>query len=470
MELSSCHVEVLIRDDSLQTWCVIGSGGFGQIHKARHVEWGLDVAIKLLHYNNGCSSSLLREAELMRQAGSPYVLRILGVYEGCPPCTGLSTQVGLVMEFMEKGSLAALQACLSGPPPWPLSFRLAHQVALGMNYLHHLDPPLLHLDLKPSNVLLDDSLQAKLTDFGLARVYQSISKASKKDIAEEGGTLSYMPPEAFDLNYKPTKASDIYSYGILLWSIFTGEEPYASALSSIVRFRVPEGDRPLLETLNPNQAEGLRDLVDLMERCWHQNPAKRPSFLDCLPVTERVYDSHKQGINDADSDGITSAVNNLHISTDSKRSGTPVASNRVHTGPSPTQETSGGLTSRQKQREHSSPQPIKKCNADYNPSSTIEKPKTSVPLPKQKATLAASSESQGGYYQRQHSSPVPSSNNSKGGVVIHMSNVTGVQLGNNNSMYIGSLPHRTRKRNPTAPSSVNFPTAQPDIHKGPEPW
>ncbi|CAB1345530.1 unnamed protein product [Coregonus sp. 'balchen'] len=154
MELSSCPAPLLIGDDSLQNWCVIGSGGFGQIHKARHVDWGLDVAIKLLHYDDG-------EADLMRQGGSSYVLRILGVYQGCPPCSGLSSHLGLVMEFMERGSLAALQERLSAPPPWPLSFRLVHQVALGMNFLHHLDPPLLHLDLKPSNVLLDDSLHAK---------------------------------------------------------------------------------------------------------------------------------------------------------------------------------------------------------------------------------------------------------------------------------------------------------------------
>ncbi|XP_045078212.1 receptor-interacting serine/threonine-protein kinase 3-like [Coregonus clupeaformis] len=129
-------------------------------------------------------------------------------------CTGLSIQMGLIMEFVERGSLAALQDRLSGTPPWPLSFCLAHQVALGMDFLHRLHPPLLHLDLKPSNVLLDDSLHAMLTDFGLARVYHSFSKATMKDTGNEGGTLSYMPPVAFDIltgyleHIKPTFASD----------------------------------------------------------------------------------------------------------------------------------------------------------------------------------------------------------------------------------------------------------------------
>lgn len=90
----------------------------------------------------------------MRLASSPDVLRILGVYSN-------SNRQGLVMEFMERGSLYSLLETLSGPPPWPLVFRLAHQIALGMNYLHCLDPPLLHRDLKPQNVMLDKDLNAK---------------------------------------------------------------------------------------------------------------------------------------------------------------------------------------------------------------------------------------------------------------------------------------------------------------------
>ncbi|XP_010902059.2 receptor-interacting serine/threonine-protein kinase 3 isoform X2 [Esox lucius] len=475
MELSCFPVPVLIGDDSLQTWCVIGSGGFGQIHKARHVEWGLDVAIKLLHCNDGSSSSLLREAHLMRQGGSPYVLRILGIYQGHPPVAGLSSQLGLVMEFMERGSLATLQEHLSSPPPWPLSFRLAHEVALGMNFLHHLNPSLLHLDLKPNNVLLDDSLHAKLTDFGLARVYHSLSKANRKDMGEEVGTLSYMPPESFDIKYKPTRSSDVYSYGILLWSIITGEEPYRYVLPSIVRFRIPQGDRPPLESVNTDQAEGLVDLVGLMERCWHQKPTERPSFLDCLAVTERVYENHKQGINDAvyqvkkilDSGSITSAVSNLRLSPGSQPPVCPVVPQYVHTGPPPTQETAGGLTAKQKPKEHSLPYPTTVSSADQKPS-TNPKSKISPPLPQQIASLSASSQSPAGPLQRQHSTPVPASH-STGGTGIFMSNVTGLQIGNNNHMYIGTVPHRKRHRNPTAPSSVNLPGAQPRSTKGPEP-
>lgn len=103
----------------------------------------------------------------MFQGGNPNVLRVFGLYEGNLGSTQNPCRYGLVMEFMERGSLADLLQYLGEPPGWPLTFRIIHQIGLGMNFLHQLSPPLLHLDLKPSNVLLDDSLNAKVSYPGL---------------------------------------------------------------------------------------------------------------------------------------------------------------------------------------------------------------------------------------------------------------------------------------------------------------
>ncbi|XP_031166296.2 receptor-interacting serine/threonine-protein kinase 3-like [Sander lucioperca] len=208
-------MEQFVEDSSLGDWEEIGSGGFGRIYKARHHQWGFDVAIKLLLQGERTEKSLLHEIEMMRQGTSPYVMAVRGVFKGRKPFSGGSTQLGLVMEFMERGSLASLQEALDEPPPWPLVFRLAHQVALGINFLHSLPHPVLHQDLKPQNVLLDDSLTAKLTDFGLARISCSVSQVSKGD-GPQGGTINYMPPEAFEASYKPSRASDIYRYKSML--------------------------------------------------------------------------------------------------------------------------------------------------------------------------------------------------------------------------------------------------------------
>uniref|UniRef100_A0A671L9J9 Receptor-interacting serine-threonine kinase 3 n=1 Tax=Sinocyclocheilus anshuiensis TaxID=1608454 RepID=A0A671L9J9_9TELE len=281
-------------DECLRCWRNIGSGGFGDVYRAKHTTLGMDVAIKLLHYKDGSASSIEKEALLMFQGGNPNMIRILGLYEG-----RVGEGRGLLMEFMPKGSVADLLQTLAGPPPWPLTFRMAHEISLGMNFLHHLTPPLLHLDLKPSNVLLDDSLRAKLTDFGLSRVARSVSRCSGQKDEDEGGTLSYMPPEALQsVHYKANKASDVYSYGVLLWSMVTGREPY-NAVSSLVRFRIPQGDRPDLTWIDRRQTEGLDDMVKLMTECWHQDPDSRPSFLCCVNETKKIFSMHKHGLNEA---------------------------------------------------------------------------------------------------------------------------------------------------------------------------
>ncbi|XP_059916151.1 receptor-interacting serine/threonine-protein kinase 3-like [Gadus macrocephalus] len=278
---------VKLGNDVLQDWKQIGRGGFGAVYCARQKDWCFDVAIKMLHTND--SDQLWKEAQAMTRACSPFVLTVFGVYRGIPPGSSRHECEGIVIEYMKRGTLESLLERLAGPPPWPLAFRLAQQLALGMNFLHTLSPPLLHRDLKPSNVLLDDHLNAKLADFGLSRVSNSHLNSSGTTTEDQAGTLVFTPPEAFDLSYKPVRSYDIYSYGIVIWSVFTGKKPYSGAITSLVHLRVPLGDRPPTDEVDHSQADGLSDLVTLMERCWDHDPDKRPSFGDCLEVTAGVF-------------------------------------------------------------------------------------------------------------------------------------------------------------------------------------
>ncbi|XP_042368404.1 receptor-interacting serine/threonine-protein kinase 3 [Plectropomus leopardus] len=493
MALFSCAAPSWIEDSSLQGWKVIGSGGFGQVYKARHRQWGCDVAIKLLHYNDGNSTSLLREIDMMRQASSPLVIQVRGVFRGQVPNFGPSTHLGLVMELMERGSLASLQQTLGGAPPWPLVFRLAHQVALGINFLHSLSPPLLHLDLKPSNVLLGSYLDAKLTDFGLARFYHSIKRVSKTDSEGEGGTLSYMPPEAFHASYNPTRASDIYSYGILLWSIVTGKQPYAHAQSSIVRLRIPEGDRPSLEEImcHAQGLAGLTRLTELMMQCWDTRPEQRPLAFKCTTVTEELYKMHKHAINDAvhqvvkqldqrEEERITEQVQRGQITQKSEGECFQEENicDSVPTGPPPVQERADVRPANQRDqvrvKDPHSFQPVHMHHGDVRRPSTNYKGKSSSGSPIGSAPSSPSSgrsskgrtqppknsqldsrKQMSPQYQRQSSSPDTPSPAWR--IQMNLSNVTGFQQGNNNTMHIQVLDPRDRKRHPTAPSRLNLP-------------
>lgn len=297
MALQSRKTE-LVGDESLEEWQYIASGGFGKVYKARHKKLGVDVAIKLIQPAHGSVKSMDRalfdEANHMDKASFEGVVRLYAIYQGCPPMEEPSMQQGIVMEFMGGGSIQTLQRDLPGRPPWPLAFRWAHQVAVGMNFLHSKE--LLHQDLKPGNVLLDDDLNAKVADFGLSMVSTSALTSNTGATGDVGGSFKYMPPESFDLTYKPVRAFDRYSYGILLWSIVTGEEPYPEAEVRRVKLLIPKGQRPDMKKIIPGEAEGLKELVDLMEKCWSEHPSERPTFEKCLQVTESVFKKHKRDI------------------------------------------------------------------------------------------------------------------------------------------------------------------------------
>ncbi|XP_064414826.1 receptor-interacting serine/threonine-protein kinase 2-like [Latimeria chalumnae] len=284
----------IVPAEKIQDRRFLASGGFGSVYRASHQDWGIPIALKEFCILTSTSSlqrvELLREAEMMNKARSRYILNLFGVYE--EEDSSGAVRLGIVMELMENGSLDRLLQCVV-PVPWALKFRLIHEVALGMNYLHGLNPPLLHLDLKTSNVLLDEYFHVRLTDFGLSKWKKSCSMISR---SSPGGTLAYMPPEAFDVKqpYKPTTASDIYSYGVLIWSVVTGKEPYSEALPSLIKFHIPKGDRPDSSLLqNHKDVKKWEDVSSLMKRCWDNDPKKRPPFEECHRIMEKVFEVHK---------------------------------------------------------------------------------------------------------------------------------------------------------------------------------
>ncbi|XP_059191671.1 receptor-interacting serine/threonine-protein kinase 3-like [Centropristis striata] len=264
-------------------WKPLGSGGFSIVYKARRKGMG-DVAIKI--FRGGVSPfSPQEEARLMSKAFSTHVVPCYGMYHGCPPGKNVM-QDGIVLEFMKRGSVENLLD-LSGRPPWPLVFRWAYQVAQGLEFLHFNE--LIHQDLKPSNVLLDGDFNAKLADFGLTRVSASVAKSNTDTMEWSVGTYQYKPPEAFEENYEPVRAFDIYSYGILLWSIVTGKKPYGEASRQRVKLLVcEENERPPCKEIEMN-VDGLEELIKLMKRCWKRSIDERPKSEECRENTEKLY-------------------------------------------------------------------------------------------------------------------------------------------------------------------------------------
>ncbi|KAK5859237.1 hypothetical protein PBY51_003318 [Eleginops maclovinus] len=261
------------------SWEKIGSGGFGQVYKVRHVQWKTWLAIKCppcLHMDEKDRSELLEEAKKMEAAKFRYILPVYGICED---------PQGLVMEYMETGSLETLLA--TEPLPWELRFRIIHETAVGMNFLHCMNPPLLHLDLKPANILLDAHYHVKISDFGLAR-WNGLSRAD--DISRDGfcGTIAYLPPESIiEKDRVSDTKHDVYSFSIVIWGILTQKKPYQGENNILqIMVKVVKGVRPDLAAVPRCRPSACTGFLSLMQRCWTTNPDARPSFQEITSEAE----------------------------------------------------------------------------------------------------------------------------------------------------------------------------------------
>ncbi|MDR1898265.1 MAG: serine/threonine protein kinase [Prevotellaceae bacterium] len=128
----------------------------------------------------------------------------------------------LIMPFCERGSAAKLVDNISEDQAW----HFLHDVASGLAYLHGKEPPVIHQDIKPDNVLIDGSGAFLITDFGISTRARSTLRKSVIVSENTGGTLAYMGPERFSRNNQPIKASDIWALGASMYELMTGTPPF----------------------------------------------------------------------------------------------------------------------------------------------------------------------------------------------------------------------------------------------------
>ncbi|XLR33183.1 hypothetical protein S83_024183 [Arachis hypogaea] len=196
----------------------------------------------------------------------------------------------LVYELMENGSL---ETQLHGPNrgsslTWYLRLRIAVDVARALEYLHeHSNPPVVHRDIKSSNVLLDSNFNAKLTDFGLA-----ISSGVQHKNMKMSGTLGYVAPEYIS-HGKLTDKSDVYAFGVVLLELLTGKKPMenmsADQYQSLVSWAMPQlTDRLKLPSIVDPVIKDTMDLKHLYQvaavavLCVQAEPSYRPLITDVL--------------------------------------------------------------------------------------------------------------------------------------------------------------------------------------------
>ncbi|XP_029637605.1 uncharacterized protein LOC115212919 isoform X2 [Octopus sinensis] len=262
---------------------IIGVGGFGKVYRGTWKQE--EVAVKLARQDpdepvNERMQNVHQEAKLFWLLNHKNIAALKGVCLKEP-------NLCLVMEYAAGGSLNRV---LSGgrriPPDILLDW--ARQIAQGMQYLHEDAPlSLIHRDLKSSNILLKEKIEEndlqhktlKITDFGLAR---EVCKTTRMSAA---GTYAWMAPEVIKMS-KFSKNSDVWSYGVVLWELLTGEIPYKGidALGVAYGVAVNKLTLPLPSTCPAMFSE-------LMTHCWRQEPHERPSFCQILKQLEEIASS-----------------------------------------------------------------------------------------------------------------------------------------------------------------------------------
>jgi eukaryotic-like serine/threonine-protein kinase len=191
---------------------LLGTGAYGEVWVAVDQTTGRQVAIKFYAHRGGLDWSLLsREVEkLAFLSADRYVVQLLDVgWDADPPY--------YVMEYVERGSLDDLLK-RTGSLPASEAVTLFREVAIGL--LHAHAKGVLHCDLKPANVLLDQDNKPRIADFGQSRLSHEQTPAL--------GTLFYMAPEQADLKAVPDVRWDVYALGALLYAMLTGKPPYRS--------------------------------------------------------------------------------------------------------------------------------------------------------------------------------------------------------------------------------------------------
>ncbi|XP_044498066.1 probably inactive leucine-rich repeat receptor-like protein kinase At3g28040 [Mangifera indica] len=271
----------------------IGEGVFGTVYRIPLGTQGRIVAIKKLVTPNIIQhpEDFEREVRVLGKARHPNLISLEGYY--WTPQLQL-----LVSDYAPNGSLQAkLHERLPSTPPlsWADRFKVILGTAKGLAHLHHsFRPPIIHYNIKPSNILLDDNLNPKISDFGLARLLTKLDKHVMSNRFQSA--VGYVAPELTCQSLRVNEKCDVYGFGVLILEVVTGRraveygEDNVVILSDHVRVMLEQGNAS--ECVDSGMGEYPEDevlpVLKLALVCTSQVPSSRPSMDEILQILQVI--------------------------------------------------------------------------------------------------------------------------------------------------------------------------------------
>ena len=270
--------------DIEETGKELGRGSYAAVVEVNYK--GLRCAGKKIHrvlYEQEVGDLVARfeeECRLLGHLRHPHIVQFIGIY--FEPDTNLPV---LVMEFLPT----TLVQCLDryGVLPEEINYSILQDVALALRYLHERPQPIVHRDLSANNVLLTSDMRAKISDLGVAKIL-NLSPAQMSRMTRGPGTPSYMPPEALIPNPRYDVKVDIFSYGVMMVHVLSGQWPLPGEPNR-VNPNHPTGLTPVSESDRREEYLNVighnHPLMELIQRCLSNSPHHRP---EAEAVLQRV--------------------------------------------------------------------------------------------------------------------------------------------------------------------------------------
>ncbi|XP_006629905.2 tyrosine-protein kinase TXK isoform X2 [Lepisosteus oculatus] len=263
------HEKWEINPSELSFMKELGSGQFGLVRLGK---WRalLKVAIKTINEGSMSEEDFIEEAKVMTKMSHPKLVQLYGVcFKERPIC--------IVTEFLENGCLLNYLRQRTATFHKDTLLAMCQDVCEGMEYLESQN--FIHRDLAARNCLVSDKHVVKVCDFGMTRYVldnQYISSTGSKF------PVKWSPPEVFHFN-KYSNKSDVWSFGVLMWEIFTeGKTPFENKPNPVVVEEITQGQR----LYRPHKAS--LPVYELMYCCWHEKPEGRPLFSELLQDIKRI--------------------------------------------------------------------------------------------------------------------------------------------------------------------------------------